>query len=213
MADTPTPDASFLAALTTEHFVQQTAISTSISEMASRTTIYIMALSSALVATGFVTQSSEFFLPFVAVVLPSVFLLGAFTVLRLVDIAAENMQAHIGIARIRAYYRTLGDEAAFQFSKEFGRWPENDAEPSLRTGPLLAYLTTAATMIAFINAIVAAAGVTLLAFRVGADLLLALCLGAGTAIGLMTIFYLYQRLRTKGMVRIAKPYGSEKSVL
>ncbi|MES0092537.1 hypothetical protein [Mesorhizobium sp. M0030] len=213
MADTPTPDASFLAALTTEHFVQQTAISTSISEMASRTTIYIMALSSALVATGFVTQSSEFFLPFVAVVLPSVFLLGAFTVLRLVDIAAENMQAHIGIARIRAYYRTLGDEAAFQFSKEFGRWPENDAEPSLRTGPLLAYLTTAATMIAFINAIVAAAGVTLLAFRVGAELLLPLCLGAGTAIGLMTIFYLYQRLRTKGMVRIAKPYGSEKSVL
>ncbi|MER8915885.1 hypothetical protein NKI32_18865 [Mesorhizobium sp. M0761] len=68
-------------------------------------------------------------------------------------------------------------------------------------------------MIAFINAIVAAAGVTLLAFGVGAELLLALCLGAGAAIGLMTIFYLYQRLRTKGMVRIAKPYGSEKSVL
>ncbi|MGX5851124.1 hypothetical protein ACWGTO_29080, partial [Mesorhizobium sp. PL10] len=75
------------------------------------------------------------------------------------------------------------------------------------------YLTTAATMIAFVNAIVAAAGVALLALGVGADLLLALCLGIGTITGLMTIFYLYQRLRTKGMVRIAKPYGSEKSVL
>ncbi|MBZ9676218.1 hypothetical protein [Mesorhizobium sp. ES1-1] len=213
MADTPTPSPALIAALTTEHFVQQTAISTSISEMASRTTIYIMSLSSALVAIGFMTKSSEFFLPFVAVVLPSVFLLGAFTVLRLVDIAAENMQAHIGIARIRAFYRTLDDEAAFQFSREFGRWPENDAEPSLRTGPLLAYLTTAATMIAFVNAIVAAAGVALLASFFGAELWLALCLGLGTTTGLMALFYFYQRLRTKGMVRIAKPYGSDKSVL
>ena len=213
MADTPAPDSALLAALTTEHSVQQTAISTTVSEMASRTTTYIMSLSSALVATGFVTQSSEYFLPFVAAVLPSVFLLGTFTVLRLVDIAAENMQAHIGIARIRAYYRTLGDEAAFQFSKEFGRWPENDAEPSLRTGPLLAHLTTAATMIAFVNAIVAAAGVTLLALRIGAGLPLALLLGAGTATGLMTLFYFYQRLRTRDMVRIAGAYGSDKSVL
>ena len=94
MADTPAPDSALLAALTTEHSVQQTAISTTVSEMASRTTTYIMSLSSALVATGFVTQSSEYFLPFVAAVLPSVFLLGTFTVLRLVDIAAENMQAH-----------------------------------------------------------------------------------------------------------------------
>jgi len=213
MADTPAPDSALLAALTTEHSVQQTAISTTVSEMASRTTTYIMSLSSALVATGFVTQSSEYFLPFVAAVLPSVFLLGTFTVLRLVDIAAENMQAHIGIARIRAYYRTLGDEAAFQFSKEFGRCPENDAEPSLRTGPLLAHLTTAATMIAFVNAIVAAAGVTLLALRIGAGLPLALLLGAGTATGLMTLFYFYQRLRTRDMVRIAGAYGSDKSVL
>ncbi|RWN53289.1 hypothetical protein [Mesorhizobium sp.] len=151
MADTTTPHTALLAALTTEHFVQQSAISATISEMASRTTIYIMSLSSALVATGFVAQSPEFLQPFLLAVLPSPFLLGSFTVLRLIDIAAENMQAHIGIARIRAYYRTLGEDAAFQFSKEFGRWPENDAEPSLRAGPLLAHLTTAATMIAFVN--------------------------------------------------------------
>ena len=107
----------------------------------------------------------------------------------------------------------MGDEAAFQFSKEFGRWPENDAEPSLRTGPLLAHLTTAATMIAFVNAIVAAAGVTLLALHIGAGLPLALFLGAATATGLMTLFYFYQRLRTRDMVRIAGAYGSDKSVL
>ena len=208
-----TPPAGLITALTTEHFVQQSAISTTISEMASRTTTYIMSLSSALVATGFVAQSSEFLQPFVLAVLPLLFLLGNFTVLRLIDIAAENMQAHIGIARIRAYYRTLGDDAAYQFAKEFGRWPENDAEPSLRAGPLLAHLTTAATMIAFVNAIVAAAGVTLLAQSVGAALPVALSLGAVTAIGLMILFYFYQRFRTRSMVRLAKAYGSEKSVL
>ncbi|RWP48920.1 hypothetical protein [Mesorhizobium sp.] len=213
MADTTTPHTALLTALATEHFVQQSAISATISEMASRTTIYIMSLSSALVATGFVAQSPEFLQPFLLAVLPSLFLLGSFTVLRLIDIAAENMQAHIGIARIRAYYRTLGDDAAFQFSKEFGRWPENDAEPSLRSGPLLAHLTTAATMIAFVNGIVAAAGVTLLALYVGSALAPALCLGAGTTTGLMILFYWYQRLRTKGMVRLAKAYGPEKSVL
>ncbi|TIL82131.1 MAG: hypothetical protein E5Y59_23465, partial [Mesorhizobium sp.] len=100
MADTTTPHTALLAALTTEHFVQQSAISATISEMASRTTIYIMSLSSALVATGFVAQSPEFLQPFLLAVLPSLFLLGSFTVLRLIDIAAENMQAHIGIARI-----------------------------------------------------------------------------------------------------------------
>ena len=68
-------------------------------------------------------------------------------------------------------------------------------------------------MIAFVNAIVAAAGVTLLALRIGAGLPLALLLGAGTATGLMTLFYFYQRLRTRDMVRIAGAYGSDKSVL
>ncbi|WP_287286427.1 hypothetical protein, partial [Mesorhizobium sp.] len=87
-------DAALLAVLTTEHFVQQTVIGTTTNEMASRASIYIMALSSALVATGFVIQSSDILLPFVAAVLPSVFLLGIFTTLRLIDIAAENMQAH-----------------------------------------------------------------------------------------------------------------------
>lgn len=68
-------------------------------------------------------------------------------------------------------------------------------------------------MIAFVNAIVAAAGVTLLAQYIGAALPLALSLGAVTAFGLMVLFYFYQRCRTKSMVRLAKAYGSEKSVL
>ena len=206
-------EAAVLTALTTEHFVQQTIIGTTTSEMASRSSIYIMALSSALVATGFMIQSAKMLLPFVAAVLPSICLLGIFTILRLVDIAAENMQAHICIARIRGHYRTMGDVAAVQFAKEFGRWPENDAEPSLRTGPLLAYLTTAATMIAFINAIVAGAGVALLAFHLASDVVVALALGISSMVVLVVGFYTYQRFRTMDMVRIAREYGSGRAVL
>jgi hypothetical protein len=45
----------FMSALTTEHFVLQSATSTSVSESASRASLYIMSLSSVLVAMGFVS--------------------------------------------------------------------------------------------------------------------------------------------------------------
>lgn len=42
-----------------------------------------------------------------AAFLPALFLLGLFTVYRLVDTGIENQQYLTGIARIRGYYRTL----------------------------------------------------------------------------------------------------------
>ena len=66
---------------------------------------------------------SRGFLPFVAAVLPAVFVLGVFTVVRLVDTGIENLHVLRGIARSRGYYRTLTPEAATYFSAESGRWP------------------------------------------------------------------------------------------
>lgn len=204
---------AFISALTTEHFVLQTAISTTNSEAGSRASIYVFALSSALVAMGFAMDSPRAFMPFVGTVLPALFLLGVFTILRMVDIAAENMQAHIGIARIRACYRTLNAEAAEQFSAEFGRWPEAKTEPSLRIGPLIGYLTTAASMIAFINAIVAGAGLTLLAQRaLGAGVAVSLLLGAVGAAMPLALFYLYQRYRIKELVNVAEGGSGQRAI-
>jgi len=56
---------AFLSALTTEHFVLQTAASATVSESAARASIYILALSSTLVAMGFASQSREAFGPFI----------------------------------------------------------------------------------------------------------------------------------------------------
>ena len=79
-----------------------------------------MALSSSLVAMGFVAGSSDVLVQFAAIVLPAVFVLGIFTVVRLVETALESRDCLHGIARIRAYYRTLGAGESFQHPAETG---------------------------------------------------------------------------------------------
>ena len=171
----------------------QTATSSTISEAAARSSLYVFSLSSSLVAMGFTSQSPEVFMPFAAAVLPAVFLLGVFSVVRLVDIALENMQYLAGIARIRRYYRALSPEAAWYFAADTGRWPEARSVPALRLGPFIAFLGTSASMIAFINSIVAGAAVTLLTnallvgYSVGSRIELRGCRGRDSHVGLLGI--------------------------
>ena len=201
---------AFMSALTTEHFVMQTVIGVTINESGSRASIYVFALSSSLVAMGFVAQSPDALVPFVATVLPALFVLGILTILRMVDIAAENMQAYIAIARIRAYYRTINAEAEEYFAADRGRWPEAAKNaPSLRIGPLIGYLTTGAIMIAAINAMVGAAGVSLLVQHLLAVALVpALIIGAVCAAIFLVLFYIYQRRRISELVDASTSLGS-----
>jgi hypothetical protein len=188
---------AFMSALVTEHFVLQTAASATITEAGSRASLYVFSLSSSLVAMGFASRSREVFMPFVATVLPALFLLGVFTVIRLVDTSLEYMQFLAGIARIRGYYRTLTPDAAAYFAADGGRWPEARSTPALRLGPLIAFISTNASMVAFINSVVAGTGVTLLAgdLLAGKQTRLALSLGVGVAVVLMAAFLAYQRWR------------------
>ena len=112
---------AFISALTTEHLVLQSAANSTVSDAAARSSLYVLALSSFLVALGFLSQSPDLVVPFVAVVMPGLFLLGVFTIVRLVDTALENNRYLAGIARIRAHYRTLTPDAAEYFSAESGR--------------------------------------------------------------------------------------------
>jgi hypothetical protein len=189
--------AAFLSALVTQHFVLQTAANATVSEQGTRASLYVLALSSALVAMGFASRDPEVFVPFVATVLPALFLLGLFTVVRLIDAAMEYNSFLTGIARIRRYYRTLTPEAAAYLSAASGRWPETGTTPALRLGTTIAFATTIASMVAFINSIVAAAGVSLLvgALLGGTWRGLALGLGLIVVVALMTGFYAYQLRR------------------
>jgi len=188
-----------MSALTTEHFVLQTAATATISEAAARSSLYVFSLSSSLVAMGFASRSREVFVPFVTIVLPALFVLGIFTIIRLVDTALENMRCLAGIARIRRYYRTLSPEAAVHFAARHGRWPEGHSDPSLHLGRFMAFLSTSATIIAFINSVVAGVGVALLAGdRFGGNQTAsAIWLGVVVAVGLIVVFIAYERWRIR----------------
>ncbi len=194
--DDPAGRTALLTALTTEHFVLQTASNATYAEASARSTLYVMALSSSLVAIGFVAGSTQALIPFAPIVLPAVFLLGIFTVVRLVETTLENMHCLRGIARIRGYYRSLGPEAARQFSAEWGRWPEAET-PSLQLGRALAFFGTTASMIAVINNVVAGAGVSLLAryLNPAAPAWMPAAAGIVGALVLTWLFYRYQRWR------------------
>jgi hypothetical protein len=155
-----------------------------------------MALSSSLVAMGFLSGSADVSIPFAATVLPAIFLLGIFTVIRLVETALESMHYLDGIARIRGYYRTLGPDAARHFAPENGRWPEVES-PAVRLGPLLAFFGTTASMIAVINNVVAGAGIALLTrlFSPSAPRWIDVAAGVVGAFVLTLLFYVYQRWR------------------
>jgi hypothetical protein len=204
------PNPALMSAMTTEHFVMQTAIGITISEAGQRATIYVMALSSALVAMGFALDAGGSFLPFVATVLPAIFLLGVFTALRMVDVAAENNQAYIAIARIHKFYRTLGPEAEIHFAAKHGRWPESSSGPSIRMGALAGYLTTAAMMIGTINSIVAGAGIALMLRWLGADMVISLGAGTVVALALLAGFFFYQRWRIGELALASNPLDTDE---
>jgi hypothetical protein len=187
---------ALLSALTTEHLVLQTANSATYLEASARGTLYVMALSSSLVAMGFLSASAAMLIPFTATVLPAVFLLGIFTVARLVETGLESMHYLDGIARIRGYYRTLGPDAARHFAPGNGRWPEVES-PAVRLGPLFGLFGTTASMIAVINNVVAGAGIALLTRLLFASAPHWLDAAAGLvgAVVLTWLFYAYQRWR------------------
>jgi voltage-gated potassium channel Kch len=200
---------ALLSALTTEHFVLQTANSASYLEASARSTLYVMALSSSLVAMGFLSGSAGVLIPFAAIVLPTVFLIGIFTVVRLVETGLESMHYLDGIARIRSYYRTLAPDAARYFAAENGRWPEVES-PAVRLGPMIAFFGTTSSMIAVINNAVAGVGIALLTrlLSPSAPRWIDAAAGVAGAFALTWMFYAYQRWRfSEFVVRSREPIG------
>jgi hypothetical protein len=193
---------AFMSALTTEHFVLQNAANATVSDAAARSSLYVFALSSSLVAISFASRSPSIFVPFVAIVLPGLFLCGLLTIVRLIDTALENLRYLEGIARIRSYYRTLTPEAAEHFAVHHGRWPERQDEPSLEHGPLFALFTTSAGTVAIVNNIVAGVGAALLTGKFMGDrgwIGFPLTAGAVVMLTLTLAFVLYERWRFRAV--------------
>jgi hypothetical protein len=190
-------ESAFQSALVTEHFVLQSAASTTVSEASSRASLYMVTLSSALVALGFTSQSDTAFGPFLAVVIPTVVLLGIFTVVRLVDTGVENLQFLRSMANIRAYYRELTPDAAPYFPV-WGRAVDvhNEALAMIATKPGWGTaMSTTAAMINAVNSVLAGAGTALLLHELGLAVALGVIVGIAVAGGLMAAFLHYQNGR------------------
>jgi hypothetical protein len=180
--DEQTRQQAFVSALITEHFAQQSARSTTVAEANGRAGIYLASVSSALVAFGFVAQVATRLDPFVAAVLPALFVLGEFTFVRLVENSIESLVSLEQIQRIRRYYAGLVPEAAQFFASAtppgsqaaagVGATQEGEGEmaaalASTGVGASRAeMLFTAASMVGAVNSILGGVGIALLLQRV-----------------------------------------------
>jgi hypothetical protein len=153
-----------LTALTTEHFTLQGARAQTVSESTSRAALYIMAVSSTLIALGFIAQSSEagdLFNVFSLVVLPTLYLIGLFTFLRMAESAEEDLLYGRAINRIRHHYVDLaGDEARLFMMSAYDDTPGVMWNMGLRPTRSQPYLT-AAFMIAVVNSVIGGSAVAL----------------------------------------------------
>jgi hypothetical protein len=169
---------AFVSALVTEHFVLQSARSTTVTEANGRAAIYLTSVSSALVAFGFVAQVANQLDPFMAAVLPALFVLGVFTFIRLVENSIENLVFLEQIQRIRGYYAGLVPEARAFFASGTRTPPESPARAGADgtdQGEMAAALAstgigasrvemlfTAASMVGAVNSILGGVGIALL---------------------------------------------------
>jgi hypothetical protein len=186
----PPPD--FMSALVTEHFVLQSAASATISESSSRVAIYLSSLSSGLVALGFASSSPHALAALAFTVLPTVFILGWFTVVRLVDTSVANIVSLRRMERIRRYYASIVPGSAEYFEADdsvtgthgvsYGRW---------------SFLFTMASMVILVNSVLGGAAVTLVeTLAVKAPVLASTGVGivAGPVLLILGLRYEHRRL-------------------
>jgi hypothetical protein len=187
VADAPDRQ-ELLTALTTEHFTLQGARSQTASESASRASLYILSVSSALVALGFTRQASESstFDVFALTVLPTLYVLGVFTFVRVVECGAEDFRYGIAINRIRGYYKQIAGEQAKLFllsGHDDGRGVfENAAVPVEGRKQFFSF----ATVVAVINSVVGGSAVAI-GLGAIADASLGAAAGVGGAVALVSL--------------------------
>jgi hypothetical protein len=176
-------------AITTEHFGLVGARAQAASESASRSALYLGTLSSALIGLGLTSQASDdgdVFLVFTLVALPTIFLLGVFTFVRLVELGIEDFLLGRAINRIRHLYIENAGEARRYFllsdhDDAFGVISNMGIRPSRWQ-----LYFTAAVAVGVVNAVVGGSAVAVaLAEVVGLDF--GASVAAGAAVGLVAL--------------------------
>jgi len=167
------PEAAIVSVLTTEHFTLQGARAATTSESTARAALFVGAVSSGLIALGFVGQASRFgsaFEAFALVVLPTLFALGVFTFVRLVQSSTEDLLYGRAINRIRGYYRELaGEHARYLLLDDHDDVYGVLANMGMRRPARWQLWFTLAAMVAVITAVIAGATQALIVARLTDD--------------------------------------------
>ncbi len=151
------PSPLMLQALTTEHFTLQGARSVIISEVNSRATIYLSAVSSTVVALAFVTtlsQSQELVRAFALVLLPVLCFMGIVTKSRLEQLSFADFQYQRAINRIRHAYVDVAPEAARYLMLSIHDDVRGVAQTAMYQEGRRMGVLTAAQMISVINSVI-----------------------------------------------------------
>ncbi|MBO9625164.1 MAG: hypothetical protein J7484_02165 [Microbacterium sp.] len=195
--------ATLHSALANEQMVLQSVASATISEAGVRSTIYLSTLSSGLVALGFSASTPGLLATLTVTLLPTIFMLGWFTVVRLVDTTVENIAVRHTMERIRAYFAGVhpsgppllvsGDARTGEYGVRYGR---------------ASFLFTMASMVAAVNCVLGGALVAL-ALAVGLGMPTAPAHLSGAAVGLSllvaTLTYERRRIRAASRVGVVEP--------
>jgi hypothetical protein len=191
MTDEKTPP-EFISALGTEYFVLQSTASSTISESGSRVSIYLSSLASGLVALGFSSSSPRAFASLAFTVLPTVFVLGWFTVVRLTDTSVANIVSLRRMELIRRYYAALAPMAPSYFGVD----DSPTAQRSVRYGRW-SFLFTMASMVITVNCVLGGATIALLcdlAFKAPLPAAAGIGVAAGLALLALSLWYEHRRL-------------------
>jgi hypothetical protein len=189
-------EAALNSAAGTELFVLQSVASSTIAEAGTRGSIYLSTLASALVAVGFAGAVPGLLSVLTLTVLPTVFALGWFTVVRLVDTSVENITVRRRMLRIRVHFAGLHPNG-----------PDLIALDDPRTGELgvrysrSSFLFTIASMIATVNSVLGGVLVAHLLILAGGAPLLAQAGGVVAGSLLLAGTLIYERCR----IRAASP--------
>lgn len=190
--------------LTTEHFTLQGARSVVISEVNSRATIYLSAVSSTVVALAFVTtlsQSQEFVRAFALVLLPVLCFMGFVTKARLEQLSIADFQYQRAINRIRHAYVDVAPEAARYLTLSIHDDVDGVVQTAVYQEGRRMGLLTAAEMIAVINAVIMGL-IAAIAFRwaTGASAISSILIGIVIGVTIAVIDFKMGEARWKGYV-------------
>ena len=194
MDEHPQPGQAFMSALVTQHFVLQSARSTTTSEAVGRMAVYLTCVTGSLVAFGFFATATHRLAPVVATVLPALIILGIFTFVRLVETAVEDMVFQRKMAAIRRYYATLDPAAAAFFPSREHVAAGTVARDGMSAG-IPEMFFTSASMIAAVNGILAGAGAASLLDAAGVSLPVAVIAGVAAALLVYGLHLLWMHRR------------------